>query len=120
MVDLLWLAVAPALFAGAALSFLVERLLQPGVLPFWRRPPAAFALHIGLWLLLFGAELALFRRPWFAVANVLTLQLIVVLVSNAKFQSLREPFIFQDFEYFTDALKHPRLFLPFILSWERV
>ena len=113
MADLLWLAIAPALFAGAALSFLVERLLQPGVLPFWRRPPAACALHIGLWLLLFGAELALFRRPWFAVANVLTLLLIVVLVSNAKFQSLREPFIFQDFEYFTDALKYPRLFLPF-------
>jgi hypothetical protein len=62
---------------------------------------------------LFAAELLLFRRPWFGVANVLAILLLVVLVSNAKFQSLREPFIFQDFEYFTDALKHPRLYLPF-------
>lgn len=111
--EVLWLAVAPALFTGLGLSFLVERLLQPGVLPFWRRPPASFALHLGLWLLFFAAELLLFRRPWFAVANVLAILLVVVLVSNAKFQSLREPFIFQDFEYFTDALKHPRLYLPF-------
>jgi hypothetical protein len=111
--EVLWLAVAPALVTGAGLSFLVELLLQPGVLPFWRRPPAAFALHIGLWLLLFAFELLLFRRPWFGIANVLAILILVVLVSNAKYQSLREPFIFQDFEYFTDALKHPRLYLPF-------
>ena len=116
--DLLWLSILPALFVGAGLSFLVEQLLQPGVLPFWRRPWAAFALHLGLWLLLFAAELVLFRRPWFAVANVLTLLLIVVLVSNAKFQSLREPFVLQDFEYFTDAFKHPRLYLPFFGLWK--
>ena len=35
-------------------------------------------------------------------------------VSNAKFHSLREPFIVQDFDYFTDALKHPRLYMPFL------
>jgi hypothetical protein len=117
-VEVLWLAVVPALFTGLGLSFLVERLLQPGVLPFWRRPPASFAIHLGLWLLLFAAELLLFRRPWFGVANVLAILLLVVLVSNAKFQSLREPFIFQDFEYFTDALKHPRLYLPFFGLWK--
>ena len=92
---------------------MIEHLLQPEVLPFWRRPSAAFFLHAGLWLLFFAAELVLFRRPWFAAANVLTLLFIVILVSNAKFYSLREPFIFQDFEYFTDALQHPRLYLPF-------
>lgn len=95
------------------MSFLVEQLLQPGVLPFWRRPLAASALHLGFWLLSFAFELVLFRRPWFAIANILAVLLVVVLVSNAKFHSLREPFIFQDFEYFTDTLKHPRLYLPF-------
>ena len=112
--DLPWLSVAPPLFIGAGLTFLVERLLQPGTVPFWRRPAAALFLHIGLWLLAFAFELALFRRPWFGTANVLTVLFIVVLVSNAKFQSLHEPFIFQDFEYFTDAFKHPRLYLPFL------
>ena len=110
---MVWLAVAPALFTGIGASFLLERLVQPKVLPFRQRPASAVAIHIGLWLLFFAAELVLFRRPWFAVANVLTLLLIVILVSNAKYHFLREPFIFQDFEYFTDTLKHPRLYLPF-------
>ena len=118
--DSLWLSITLPLFIGAGLTFLVERLLQPGTVQFWRRPPAATALHIGLWLLAFAFELALFRRPWFGTANVLTILFIVVLVSNAKFQSLREPFIFQDFEYFTDALKHPRLYLPFLGLWNVV
>jgi Sulfatase len=112
--DFFWSAVVPPLFAGAVLSFLVERLLQPGTLPFWKRPPAALAIHIGLWLLLFAVDLAVFRRPWFAAITVLAFLLFVVQVSNAKFHSLREPFIFQDFEYFTDALKHPRLYIPFL------
>lgn len=105
---------APPIFAGVGLSFLVERLLQPGTLPFWKRPSAALAIHVALWLLLFAFELAVFRRPWFAASIVLAFLLFVVLVSNAKFHSLREPFVFQDFEYFTDALKHPRLYLPFL------
>lgn len=104
---------APPFFVGLALSFCIEHLLQPAVQPFWRRPLAAFALHLGLWMLLFAAELALVQRPWFGIANILALLLLVVLVSNAKFCSLREPFIYQDFEYFLDALKHPRLYLPF-------
>ncbi|MBC7513300.1 MAG: LTA synthase family protein, partial [Herminiimonas sp.] len=40
------------------------------------------------------------------------------LVSVAKEQVLREPFIYQDFDYFTDAIRHPRLYLPF-LGWVR-
>ncbi len=112
--DLFWSAVATPIFVGVGLSFLVERLLQSGTIPFWKRHLAALTIHIGLWLLLFAFELVLFRRPWFAAANVLALLLLVVQVSNAKFHSLREPFIFQDFEYFSDALKHPRLYLPFL------
>ena len=111
--DLFWHAIILPLCVGLALSFLVESLLQPTVLPFFRRPKAAVVLHLSLWLLFFAAELALFRRPWFAVANVLTVQFILVMVNNAKFHLLREPFIFQDFEYFIDVLKHPRLYLPF-------
>mgnify|MGYP003390358732 CR=1 FL=1 len=109
-----WSAVALPLFGGAGLSLLVERLLQPGTLPFWKRHRAASAIHIGLWLLLFAFGLAVFRRPWFAATTVLAFLLLVVQVSNAKFHSLREPFIVQDFEYFTDALKHPRLYIPFL------
>jgi hypothetical protein len=46
--------------------------------------------------------------------------LAVVLVGNAKEASLREPFVFMDFEYFTDAIKHPRLYLPFLGLWRAI
>lgn len=107
-------AVAGPAFTGLALSFLIEHWVQPRPLPCWRRPLAASAIHAALWLLLFCFELAVFHRPWFAMAIVSAFQLFIVLVNNAKFHSLREPFIYQDFEYFLDALKHPRLYLPFL------
>lgn len=40
----------------------------------------------------------------------------LTVVSNAKFKALREAFVFQDYEYFTDAIRHPRLYIPF-LEW---
>ena len=36
------------------------------------------------------------------------------MISNAKYHSLQEPFIYQDFSYFIDALRFPRLYLPFL------
>lgn len=115
MVDgLLLSAVAGPICAGLALSFALEHWVQPQPLPCWRRPLATSAIHAALWLLLFCFELVVFHRPWFAMTIVSAFQLFVVLVNNAKFHSLREPFIFQDFEYFLDALKHPRLYLPFL------
>lgn len=109
----------PALLAlpvvcGVLLSFVLEQQLEPRPRPVWRRSAYDLAIHLGLWLLFFAFELAIFQRPWFAVVMVLSLMLPVVLVSNAKFHSLHEPFIFQDFEYFADALKHPRLYFPFL------
>lgn len=102
------------ILVGLALSLLIERLLQPGNQTLRQRPPAALVLHGGLWILVFAMELALFRRPWFAAVMVLTLLAVLVLVNNAKYQALREPFIFQDFEYFIDTIRHPRLYLPFL------
>lgn len=102
------------MLVGLALSLALEGAVQPRPLPLWRRPLATGVIHVALWLLLYCFELAVFHRPWFATAIVLAFQLFVVLVNNAKFHSLREPFIFQDFEYFLDALKHPRLYLPFL------
>jgi hypothetical protein len=108
-----WVQIAIPLAAGAALSLLVERLLQPA--PFllgrsWR----SVAAHLGLWTLAFCFELALCQRPYFAALLALALMMFLVLVNNAKVRALREPFVFQDFEYFTDALKHPRFYLPYL------
>ncbi|MCY1521876.1 Sulfatase [compost metagenome] len=88
-------------------------MLTPRPVAPWRRPAAAIGVLVGVWTMAFALELALFRRPYFGVANVLAIQLLIVLVSNAKYHALREPFVYPDFEYFTDAIKHPRLYLPF-------
>src|SRR5574343_154010 len=46
------------------------------------------------------------------------LLMLVVQVSNAKYHALKESFVFQDFEYFTDAIRHPRLYIPFLGWWK--
>jgi len=101
------------LLVGLAVSFLLEQTLTPKPRPVWQRPFASTLIHSGLWGLGFAVLLLILQRPWFAVVNLLAFQLLLVLVNHAKFASLREPFICQDFEYFTDAIKHPRLYLPF-------
>jgi hypothetical protein len=107
-------AVLPAVAFSGGLALLVERLLKPPPQACWRRPVAALAIHFGLWLLFSSVLLLLLQRPVFAASSLLAGFLFVVLVSNAKVHSLHEPFIFQDFEYFSDALRHPRLYMPFL------
>ncbi|MBV7486203.1 LTA synthase family protein [Bordetella sp. BOR01] len=109
-----------AYLGGLALSWGLELLLQPRPVAPWRRPPAALAVHLGTWTLAFALALLLYRRPVFAALNALAIELVIVLVSNAKFKVLREPFIYADFEYFTDAIRHPRLYLPFLSIWSVV
>ncbi|WP_211208306.1 LTA synthase family protein [Leeia oryzae] len=60
----------------------------------------------------------LLGRPWFAAAAVAAFILLLVQVNNAKMHSLREAFVFQDYEYFTDAILHPRLYIPFLGWWK--
>lgn len=113
MAEVLGWGILPAFFIGLAASWAIEGLLRPRPVMAWRRPFRANLTHVGVVLIGFSLELALFRRPYFAMANVLALELVVVLVSRAKDHALQEPFVFPDFEYFTDAIRHPRLYLPF-------
>ncbi|MCD0501742.1 LTA synthase family protein [Bordetella petrii] len=113
-------ALAAAYLGGLLLSWVVEALLQPRPAAPWRRPPAAWAAHTGTWTLAFAFTLLLYQRPVFAAINALALELVIVVVSNAKYKSLREPFVYADFEYFTDAIRHPRLYLPFLNVWSAV
>ena|GEM_PF-119688 len=108
MIDVSWLPVA---LAGLTLSVQFERLLVPR--PPLRRPTSSWLLHMGLWCVGFGLLYGLTARPLFSGVNVSLLWLLIVLVSNSKYHSLREPFVCADFEYFSDAVKFPRLYLPF-------
>lgn len=106
------------MIAGLALSFAVVGLLRPALPGFWRWAWQGVALHAGLWLILHTLLVLILGRPWFAMAIGLAFLMLLVQVSNAKFHSLREPFVFQDFEYFTDAIRHPRLYIPFLGWWK--
>ena len=98
---------------GLALSFVLEQVHLPRpVLP-WQRSLADLLLHSGCWLLLYLLEFVQFGRPWLALCLTSTIFYVLVLINHAKFDALREPFIYQDFEYFVDAIRHPRLYLPF-------
>ncbi len=110
------LMVGLAAVVGLAASVGIEQLMRPT--PPLLRPRAAWALHVGVWLLAFAVLALALGRPWFAAAGVSVVLLILVQVSNAKVRALREPFVFQDYEYFTDALRHPRLYIPF-MGWGR-
>jgi hypothetical protein len=108
-----WLAVAAPLAAGIALSFAVERVLQP-VPVLAGRPPRSLAAHLGMWTIAFAGVLLVVQRPWFATLLLTAELLFLAIVSNRKARALREPFVYQDFEYFTDVMKHPRLLLPYL------
>ena len=110
----IWTLILPSILVGVAASYLIEFLLQPRMLPAWKRVGAANFVHIAFWLLLYSVELAIFRRPWLASANAFALIYLMHLISNAKVHSLREPLIYQDIDYFRDVLRHPRLYLPFL------
>jgi phosphoglycerol transferase MdoB-like AlkP superfamily enzyme len=103
-------------FIGLTLSIAIEQFLSPRP-PLRGRAWRAWAIHIGIFAAFYAVEFAIFQRPYFVSAMVLIGVLLLVLVSNAKAHSLREPFIYQDFEYFLDAIKHPRLYLPFMGAW---
>uniref|UniRef100_UPI001F4A1E43 LTA synthase family protein n=1 Tax=Burkholderia stabilis TaxID=95485 RepID=UPI001F4A1E43 len=53
-------------------------------------------------------------RPIFSTFVALALVGLVVSVSNAKYESLREPFVFTDLSLFSQLFAHPRLYLPFL------
>ncbi len=105
------ISLLPVAVIGLGLTVAVERLLHPR--PALRRPADCWMLHAGLWCVGFGLLYALTARPLFSGVNLLLLWLLIVLVSNSKYHSLREPFVCADFEYFSDAVKFPRLYLPF-------
>jgi hypothetical protein len=74
---------------------------------------ARLALHAGLWGLAFSLAAAVLGRPLLAVALVACGQALVLAVSAAKARYLREPLVYADLALFSQALRFPRLYLPY-------
>ncbi|NIE66112.1 LTA synthase family protein [Burkholderia sp. Ax-1719] len=103
----------PLTFACAALlSFAADSIALPRV--GLRHTPVALALHIVSVVFVACLICALTRRPYFSAFIALALVGLVSGVSNAKYASLREPFVFTDLSLFSQLFAHPRLYLPFL------
>jgi hypothetical protein len=99
------------ILGGFFISCVIETMLIPR--PALHRPVRSWLLHAGGWLFSVALLYVITGRPYFSAVNVLALWLLIVLVSNSKYHSLHEPFVCADFEYFSDAVRYPRLYLPF-------
>ncbi len=98
-------------------GLLISAVLGCAINPVGERPrlPDFYTLCSGAawWLSFFALACLLTQRLYFAVTLVVVLHGVLIAVNHTKFKALKEPFILQDFEYFTDALRHPRLYIPF-------
>lgn len=93
---------------------ILESFIKPSVIKFYKREFATIVIPIATWCVLFGLLFLILRRPWFSLSILIAFQFLLILVNMAKYESLREVFFYQDFEYFTDAIRHPKLYLPFL------
>ncbi|VWD13871.1 capsular biosynthesis protein [Burkholderia contaminans] len=75
---------------------------------------AAHVLHAITLVFLIGAMLLVTRRLVFSTCIAVALIGLLATVSNAKYESLREPFVFTDLSLFSQLFAHPRLYLPFL------
>lgn len=106
------LALALAVVPAIALSFALDAIAVPRA-PL-ARPLLSSMLHILSVGFLAGLAFALTSRPIFSACAALALVGLVAAVSNAKYESLREPFVFTDLSLFSQLFAHPRLYLPFL------
>ncbi|RVU83379.1 LTA synthase family protein [Leucothrix sargassi] len=103
-----------AFIATLVSSFVVEQFSKPKASSVFKRPLSALVISSFLVFCLFLLALLITQRPAFAACLSLLGITIVVVVNNTKFKTLREPLVFSDFFLYLQAIKHPRLYLPFL------
>lgn len=91
----------------------LERWQIPKSASLWRRPWWANVALVLFTVGLFGFFFALTQRPWLTMALTIAISTLLVLVNNAKYEHLREPFLACDFIYFWEAIRYPQLYLPY-------
>jgi len=102
-----------AIFLSVMGSHIIELWQVPQSRPVWQRPWRAIVAQVLAYVGLFGIFLALTQRPWLTVALTLAIATLLLLVNNAKYRHLREPFLAADFIYFWEAIRYPQLYLPY-------
>jgi hypothetical protein len=80
----------------------------------WKRSWRAISIGVAALACVFSIVLLASARPGFASLVTASLVALLAIVSNAKHESLREPFVFTDLSLFSQLFAHPRLYLPFL------
>jgi hypothetical protein len=97
---------------AALLSLATEAITLPRAA--WRRTPLAWAVHLLAVLFLYALFMLLSARPGFSALCTAGLLAGMAAISNPKFATLREPFVFSDLALYVQALRYPRFYLPFV------
>ncbi len=95
------------------LAQLAHYLLPQAVWP----APRSLRLHAmqaAIVTLPFLLALLLTHRPFLSGIITLAILAVFVVVNNAKYRALQEPLVFSDVYLYIQAIRHPRLFLPFL------
>jgi hypothetical protein len=100
--------------ASVLLSCLADAIALPRARVPWQRPVKALAVHVAASAFVFALVVGASARAGFAALVTGALVALLSIVSNAKFESLREPFVFTDLSLFSQLFRHPRLYLPFL------
>lgn len=103
---------APSFVAAAGLTLLGEAIALPRAS--LRRSPLALALHLAAIAFICLCMLLITGRVNFSAFVAIALVALLAGVSNAKYASLQEPFVFTDLSLFSQLVAHPRLYLPFL------
>ena len=72
------------------------------------------SIHLCIISFLYYVFLLITGKVIFSVLLLLSLIIILIVVNNAKYKNLQEPLVFSDYDYFTDAFRFPRLYIPFL------
>lgn len=91
----------------------IEYFLSKPKVNLLSRSLTSWAGHFSILIWIFAFELLVFQRPWFAASQVVFLFALMMVINRVKITSLHEPFLYQDFSYFVDILRYPRLYLPY-------
>ena len=95
--------------------FALEKTVKPGVnFSAWKKDFRLPLIHLSIFSFLYFLMVLLTGRLIFAAALVILLDLVLVVINYAKYRNLCEPLVFSDYDYFTDAFRFPRLYLPFL------
>ena len=106
------------LLLALAISFVPDSIVLPRPRAPWRRSIRALIIHCLSVTNLFSLALLCTARPAFAALVAVSIVGLLAVVSNAKYASLREPFVFTDLSLFSQLFRHPRLYLPFLSAVE--